>query len=457
MTVKDSTTQLAAAGAIALALLASSAPALAQTEVASAAAGDPPPHSVSLTSTQLFEFADAARDAGDFVTAIAAYRALAENPDTELRSEARFRLGMMLADQQQKYRAAAVEFRKILDEKPDAARVRIELARMQVMMGNLGAAEREFRTAQSAGLPPEVERLVRFYANALSARKPFGASLEVALAPDNNINRATRSDTLGTIIGDFTLDQDAKARSGLGLTTRGQAYLRTGIDKYAQLLVRLSGSATIYQASQFDDMAVSLQIGPEYSSGADRISLAAGPSWRWFGLELYSFSYGVSGNYRHPLGKRAQLTIDSVIAHTENRRNSLQNGEAFTLSLGIDRAFSSRFGGGVQFNSARETARDPGYATASGGISGYLYREIGKTTATATLSYNHLEADERLFLYLQRRRENRIGASIQGTLRSLRIGSFAPYAKLRFERNWSTIEIYDYRRLAAEFGLTAAF
>lgn len=437
-----------------MALLVSSAPSIAQSV---APLADAPLREVNLTSTELFEFADAARDGGDFATATKAYRALADNPDMELRSEARFRLGMMLADQQQKYREAAVEFRRILDEKPGAARVRIELARMQVLMGNLGAAEREFRTAQATGLPPEVERLVRFYANALSARKPFGGSLEVALAPDTNINRATRSDTLGTVIGDFTLDQDAKARSGLGLTARGQTYFRTGIDKHAQLLVRLSGSATIYQASQFDDMALSLQLGPEYSSGADRISFAAGPSWRWFGLEPYSFSYGVSGNYRHPLGKRTQLTIDGGIARTENRRNQLQDGEAFTLSLGIDRAFSARFGGGVQFSGARETARDPGYATASGGISTYLYREIGKTTAIATLSYNHLEADERLFLYPQRRRENRIGASLQGTWRSLRIGSFAPFAKLRFERNWSTIEIYDYRRLAAEFGLTAAF
>lgn len=451
------TTQLTAAGILALAPFAFAAPAVAQGTPPAAPVSDPAPREVNLTSTELFEFADAARDAGDFVTASTAYRALSDNPDIELRSEARFRLGMMLADRQMKYREAAVEFRKILDEKSDAARVRIELARMQVLMGNLGAAEREFRTAQAGGLPPEVERLVRFYANALSARKPFGASLEIALAPDTNINRATRSDTLGTVIGDFTLDQDAKAQSGLGLTTRGQAYLRTGIDARAQLLVRLSGSATIYQASQFDDMALSLQVGPEYSSGADRISFAAGPSWRWFGLEPYSFSYGVSGNFRHPLGKRTQLTIDGGIARTENRRNGLQSGEAFTVSLGVDRAFSSRFGGGVQFSGARETARDPGYATTSGGISTYLYREIGKTTAIATLSYNHLEADERLFLYPQRRRENRIGASVQGTWRSLRIGSFAPYAKLRFERNWSTIEIYDYRRLAAEFGLTAAF
>ena len=72
-----------------------------------------------------------------------AYRALAGDPDIELRSEARFRLALMLADRMGRVRDAAVELRRILDERPDAARVRLELARMDAMLGRLGAAERE--------------------------------------------------------------------------------------------------------------------------------------------------------------------------------------------------------------------------------------------------------------------------------------------------------------------------
>ena len=70
------------------------------------------------------------------------------------------------------------------------------------------------------------ERLVDRYSAALRAQKPLGASFELAIAPDSNINRATRSDTLGTVLGDFTLNQDAQARSGVGLALRGQVYGR---------------------------------------------------------------------------------------------------------------------------------------------------------------------------------------------------------------------------------------
>lgn len=184
------------------------------------------PQPVKVSAEQLFAIADRARTARDFVTVETAYRALTADPDVELRTQARFRLSMMLADDLGKYREAAVLLREILDEKPTAARVRIELARIQAMLGDLRAAERELRAAQAAGLPPEVEQQIRFYAAALSARKPFGGSIAIALAPDSNINRATRSDTLGTIIGEFILDEDAKARSGLGLALRADPMQR---------------------------------------------------------------------------------------------------------------------------------------------------------------------------------------------------------------------------------------
>ncbi len=427
--------------------------------VAAQQTGDPAPapQQVTLNAAQLFRFADQARDAGDFATAEQAYRALSSNPDVDLRNEARFRLGMMLADRQKKYREAALEFRAILDEKPNVARVRLELARMQAMLGNLGAAEREFRAAEASGLPADVERIVRFYANALSARKPLGGSFEVAIAPDSNINSATRSNTLGTVIGDFTLNDDARGKSGIGLSLRGQSYLRHGIDSHATLLVRLSAAGDIYRQSAFDDYQLSLQAGPEYAPGKDRISIYAGPSWRWYGKQPYSASLGGGASWQHPLGNRTQLRVDGGITHITNRRNTLQTSDLFTLSAGLDRSFSARFGGGLQLWGSRDAARDPGYATASGGVSLYGFREMGRVTVVASLGYSHLEADQRLFLYPHRRIDDRYSASLAATFRSIRIGGFSPLARLRWDRNVSSVELYDFRRVSGELGLTSAF
>ena len=412
---------------------------------------------IELSAAQMFDLAERARAAGDFATAETVYRALAANPDLELRTEARFRLGMMLADQMGRPRDAAVEFRKILDEKPEAPRVRLELARMQALMGNLGAAKREFRAAQAGGLPPEVEKLVRFYANALSAEKPLGASIEVAIAPDSNINRATRADTLSTVIGDFTLDEDAKSSSGLGLALRGQAYYRPRIDGTTRLLVRIAGRANLYRQSRFDDQQVSLQVGPEYRLGADRMSMAGGIAQRWYGGADYSLTYGISGNWQHPLGSRAQLRVDASLNHVENRPNPLQSGEDYALSVAIDRAFSSRTGGGVQVSAGRTAAADPGFSDVTLGLNTYLFRELGRTTLVGNLGYARLEADARLLLYPRRRVDDRFTASIGATIRSLRIGTLAPFARLGVEHNRSTVGIYHFTRVFGELGLGTAF
>lgn len=411
----------------------------------------------NLSATQVFTLAAQARKRGDFVTAETAYRALMQDPDLEIRTEARFRLGLMLADDLKRYGDAALELRRILDDKPGAARVRLELARMQAMLGNIGAARKELRAAQAAGLPSAVEQLVRFYSRALNARKPLGGSLEVALAPDSNINRATRSDTLGTVIGDFSLDDDARAKSGIGLDLQGQGYLRLGIEPGADLLVRASGNATLYRDADFNDVTVALHAGPQYIWDGNQLTFSFGPSRRWYGRNLFSTTIGGGVSWQRPLGKRGQVRLDGNLAHVTNKRNALQTADDFTLSASFDRAFSARFGGGVQTFGFREAARDPGYSLAIGGASAYLFRELGRTTLVGTLGYSHLEADRRLFLYPNRRVEDRYSASVAATLRALHLGSFAPLVRLKWERNRSSIEIYDYRRVVAEFGITSAF
>jgi len=410
-----------------------------------------------LTTAELFALADRARDGGDFLTAERAYRALSADPDADMRSEARFRLAMMLANREHRYREAAVELRHILDEKAGAARVRLELARIDALLGRVNEAARELRAAEAGGLPPEVEQTVRFYAQALDTQRRFGGSVELLLAPDSNMNRATASSTLRTVIGDFTLNRDAQAHSGVGATVRGQGYARVPLSARTNLLARLSGGANLYRSSRFDDIVLAPQLGPEFSRGRDKISLGAGPAWRWYGMQPYTMSLAASADWQHSAGKRGQVRFGATLAHIRNRFDRLESGDAASLSLGVDRAFSARFGGGVQFYANRQDAREPGYATAGGGIGTYLFREVGKTTLTANLSYSHLEADRRLALFPNRRVDDYYAAALSGVFRQVQIGAISPVIRLRYERNVSQVQLYDYRRFAAELGIATAF
>ena len=186
--------------------------------------------------------------------------------------------------------------------------------------------------------------------------------------------------------------------------------------------MRASGSADLYRDGASDDIAAGFQRG--------------------------------SVTWQHPTSSRAQLRVEAAIGRLDNRFNDLQDARTYTLSTTLDRAFTPRFGGGLQVYGFREAARDPGYSTVTAGLSAYLFREVGRTTLVATAGYSHLEADRRLSLFARRRAEDRVSASLAATLPSLQVGSFAPLIRIRWERNKSPVEIYDYKRLAGEFGIT---
>jgi hypothetical protein len=410
-----------------------------------------------LSPTKLFGLADEARAAGRIADAEVIYRALTKDPDIEIRSEARFRLGMMLADQK-RYRDAATAFRELLDEKPGAVRVRLELARVLALMGNADAARRQLRQAQAAGLPPDVAALVDQFSAALRSSKPFGGSIELSLAPDTNINRATSAATLDTVIAPLVLDRDARTRSGLGVKIGAQAYARLAITQGMSLLGRVSGNAMLYRARQFDDVATSVALGPEILVGKrDRVRPALSYGWRYYGGRLYARTPGVVVNWLHVAGKRGQIESEISVTRAQYALNELQDGWIYAGSVAVERAFGQRSGGSLTVDLNRQSTKDPGYASTSEGATALAWRDIGWSTAYANVSYRRLRSDDRLFLFPKARSDNffRVGAG--ATFRKLRFGSLAPVVRIAWERNRSTVGIYDYRRLSAEIGITRAF
>ena len=407
-------------------------------------------------AAQLFELAQRLVANGDVDRAKGVLRDLTRHPTLEIRSEARFRLAILLANGGRRT-AAAVLLRQILDDDPTATRVRLELARLLDLLGDDAGARRALRQIQAGGLPPEVALLVDRYSAALRARKPYGATLEVAIAPDSNINRATRSPTLGTVFGDLTLDREARQVSGVGLAVRGQAYVRRRIGANANLLGKIATSADLYRATKFNDVALSLSAAPELSIGTARLSPELGAIWRWHGNEPFSRTTYLGVGYLRLIDRRSQLRAAGAVGAINNQLNDLQDGRSYAFSMSYERAVSARAGVGVTVLAERQDLRDNGYSTKSGQLSIFGYREIAAATVTASLAYMRLEADKRLFLYPSRRKENLYRASIAATFRKLTVASFAPLIRVTVERNSSSLGLFDYGRVRTEVGVARAF
>lgn len=411
---------------------------------------------VRLTSQQMLLANAEALARGDPKAAATLLHALLHDPVTQVRNEARFRLARMAAAGKD-YKQAAMWLRAILDEEPGAQRVRLELARLLGEMGDLAGARRELRQAQAGPLPPEVARVVDRFSAALRERKRLGGDIEVAIAPDTNINRATRSSTLSTIIGDFILADDAKAKSGVGLTLRGSSYARVPLSESVKLLGRASFEGNLYPASEFNDISLLSSIGPEIELRRLRIQAQAGFQRRWFGGRRYSDNESFELRAEHALDRTAQLSLSGSVGTMSVVPNPRQNATTIQFSASVEKALSPGAGVSLSVAGGRQVARDAGYSTWFGQLAAFGWHELGHTTILAGVTYAPLRSDERLSLYRSKRGDDLIRIVAAATLRQFTVHGFAPQLRLTWEHNASTIEIYRYARFRTELGIVRAF
>jgi len=412
--------------------------------------------SVQLSAVQVFAIAEQLARSGKTDQAIAILQVVMQDRSSDVRTEARVRIARLLAARGD-LAGAAVWYRKLLDEKPEASAARMELARTLAEMGDLGGARRELRQAQANGLPADVALLVKQYVAALRSLKPWGGSLEVSIAPDSNINRATSSATLDTIIAPLNLSGEARQKSGVGLRESSQTYARLNVGRSWTLVPRVSSQATLYRASAFNDISGSAQLGLEWRLKADRITPSAGYTWRWFGGNLYARTESVSIDWLHPVGRKAQLDISASVNGVRYLSNPLQSGTIYAGTVSYERALTARSGFNLTLSGNRQTAADLGYATASGGLGGVYWHDFGKMTLFATFNGSRLEADARLWLFPIRRTDSYLRAGGGAVWRKIEVAGFSPVVRIAYERNRSTVGIYDFHRISTDFGITRSF
>lgn len=411
---------------------------------------------MTLTAAQMFELADRLAARGQAAGAETVLEALTRDASVDIRSEARFRIGLM-RERRRDWDGAARAFRMILEEKPDAGPVRLELARVLAASGDEDGARRQLRLASSAGLPDEVARIVNQFESALRSRKRLGGSVEFGFAPDSNINRAQRSSVaeVGTL--QVELSEDARAQSGIGLTIGGQAYWRPPVDDDTSLLVTLSGRGDLYRKSRFNDVSTALTAGPELRWGSSRFRVAGAIGFRWFGGNRYSTSYGASFNWLRPLDPRSQLQLDLSAIRSNYRINPALDGLITGMALRYERALSPRLFGRLTLRAMRQEARDPAFATWSTGGELLLAREAGPFTLYGRAGYDRIWADASFSFPPVRRRDRQLDLEVGVALRRISMWGLVPVIRIRRTKNHSPVFFYDFERTRLEFGLTREF
>lgn len=172
-------------------------------------------------------------------------------------------------------RLAEKHLREALRINPDYKQARLELAHLYKETDNYDGALHHMRAlSRSTTNDSEQESYDRFLA-AIRAERPWGLSFSLGVLPSTNVNRGSGETEYHTDFGTFTIDEESRGQSGVGVSAAASGFFRHTIGEGRYLLV--SGSL---QKRQYEDD----QLGNEHASG----SVEMGRHGKWgnayFGL-----------------------------------------------------------------------------------------------------------------------------------------------------------------------------
>ena len=381
-------------------------------------------------------------------------RRLSTNPGDV---DALFLLGM-IALANDDYPAAIMRFRQALEREPNATRIRLELARTLFLAKNDEDAEYHFKLAIAQHPPaPVVENIARFR-EAIRARRAWRFNVNFGIAPDSNINSATDKERVEIFGLPFQLDASARARSGTGIIVGGDASIRLRREHKVPIYLGAYGRMVRYPDHDFDDIYVGGEAGPEFRLSAGRLRVAATGFHRWYGGDSLVTSLGARLNFDKVIGGKWGLEASLAARHNAYARRSDVDGWEVEASVSANRAVSASALGFAYASIQRTIAHDPGQSSRSARLGGGVLKEVGwGLRPQISFEVARQVNDAPLALFNQTRRDWRLQASASIYKRDWNVMGFAPSLRVTYTRNFSTISLYDQKRLRAEFGIAKAF
>jgi hypothetical protein len=353
------------------------------------------------------------------------------------------------------YKTAIQYYEAILAKHPEVVRVRLELARSLMMDGQYDRAERDFEFVLAGDVPKNVKANINRFLEQIYARRTWRFRFNMAVAPDTNINNATDSSTVDIFGLPFSLGQDARRTSGIGLFASGGVEYRPRLNQQVRLLTSVQGQRTEYKGSQFDDMIVSGSVGPEVTEGRTIWSVTGTGFRRWYGNSGYNTGVGAQLDLTTRLTGRFGIELNVLAEHVHYDQDpghsgpllstllsgifSLTPASSLRLRIGLNREFA-------RANFQQNTAYRVGFD---------YYREFpwGMTvTVSPDFVFRPFDAVHPAFGV--KRSDKLYEVDVQVLKRDFKIFGFAPYIDYTFTRNVSNVSIYRFSRNRVGFGFT---
>jgi tetratricopeptide (TPR) repeat protein len=372
-------------------------------------------------------------------------------------SETLFPLGA-IAVAQKDYNTAIALYRRILVHRPDAERVRLELARAFFLKGDYDNADRQFRFARAGDISDAVKANIDHYLAAINRLREWTLNFSFALAPDTNQNAATSASQISVFGLPFTLDPNARRQSGVGVADD------IGAEWSPLLFDNVKGrfGADVYRVDysggQFDDMAFSGHAGAQMLFNDWDVSLLANGFQRWYANKAYVS--GVGGKIAVDYGITSNLLIGGSIGGQAitNQFVPAQSGPLYSSQIQAAYVLSPsslfRILGGFNRQDAQIA---PHSYTGFWFGAGYQQDLPFGFSAGFQPSYYNTRYDAPLAAFGVTRTDNAVMLSFTLLNRHFVYHGFTPRLSYVFTEQHSNIALYSYSRNQFQIGLTSVF
>lgn len=366
---------------------------------------------------------------------------------------------LALLDMQNKdYERAISRFHRILVNEPEAVRVRLELGRAYFESGDYANAERQFRFARAGRLPETVTKNVDRFLIAIRGLKTFNFGFSIAIAPDSNLNAGPATDSISLYGLPFQLSQDAKANSGVGLNIGANAEWAPRISRQMKFRMGTQINRSQYRETKFDDMTLSVYVGPRLNTRRWEFNLLGNLGRRWYGDRVYTNVIGGGTDATYFINTRMGVSAGFNLNYLRYPQNPQQSGygRAITFNYFYTPTAASFLRASVLLG--RQDAQIPSYANHSRQVGLNYIREFkGGFTLGLAPSYSRISYDAPLAAFNVTRIDHQLTGQISLLNRRIDIGGVTPRIVYTYTHNQSSIPLYQFSRSRWEIGITRAF
>ena len=318
---------------------------------------------ITMTTTQAMQLAGALVDKGDLQRAEQILTKTPQMNNVALEIERWFLLGQ-IAQKQGDYGAAIQIYQKILDNQPDLARIRFELATCYMYTKQWYRADYHLRLAMAgADLPDDVRKLMGYYRWIVRQNKNWNVWFNFGAAPDNNINNAVGgTECVDTMFGPMCRDlSNPESAIGYNFSLGGNYEFK--LSDHWRWKSDAFVYSNIYDISDYDDLYLSVGTGPRYIWNRGDVWLAGVWNRRWYGWERYNWSVGVKLDLNYDFTRKLSGGLYlQYLNNSYDLYDDFLSGDTYSSQLRLSYSFNARLYSMLRMGVAREVANTSEYS-----------------------------------------------------------------------------------------------